>query len=65
VQTVAEALDSAQARALGIVREVAHPTAGRIRLVGSPLRFDGALPPIHRPPPLLGQHTDEILAELG
>jgi crotonobetainyl-CoA:carnitine CoA-transferase CaiB-like acyl-CoA transferase len=65
VQTVAEALDSAQARALGIVREVAHPTAGRIRLVGSPLRFDGALPPIHRPPPLLGQHTAEILAELG
>jgi crotonobetainyl-CoA:carnitine CoA-transferase CaiB-like acyl-CoA transferase len=65
VQTVAEVLDSAQARALGIVREVVHPTAGRIRLVGSPLRFDGALPPIHRPPPLLGQHTEEILAELG
>lgn len=64
VQTVAEALDSPQAQALGLVQEVDHPTAGRLRLVGSPLRIDGALPPIRRPPPLLGEHTAEILAEL-
>ncbi|HUS14925.1 MAG TPA: CoA transferase, partial [Chloroflexia bacterium] len=64
VQTVAEALECEQARALGIVREVEHPTAGRLCLVGSPLRLDGALPPIRRPPPLLGEHTAEILAEL-
>ncbi len=64
VQTVAEALDSPQARALGLVQEIDHPTAGRLRLVSSPLRLDGALPPLRRPPPLLGEHTAEILAEL-
>jgi formyl-CoA transferase len=64
VQTVAEALDDPQARALGIVREIDHPTAGRLRLVGSPIHLHGAAPPIRRPPPLLGQHSAEILAEV-
>ena len=64
VQTVAEVLASPQVGALGLVRSVDHPTAGRIALVGAPLHFDGALPPIRRPPPLLGEHTAEILAEL-
>ena len=65
VQTVREALESEQARALGIVQEIAHPTAGRLRLVGSPVRFNGAAPPILRPPPRLGEHSAEVLAELG
>ncbi|HMA33385.1 MAG TPA: CoA transferase [Chloroflexia bacterium] len=65
VQTVAAALESPQARALGIVQDIVHPTAGPIRLVGAPLRFDGRLPPIRRPPPLLGEHSAEILAELA
>ena len=64
VQTVAEALADPQARALGIVREVDHPTAGRLRLVGSPIHLNGAAPPIRRPPPLLGQHSAEILSEV-
>ncbi len=64
LQTVAEVLESEQATALGIVRETEHPTIGRLRMVGSPLRLDGEAPTIRRPPPLLGQHTAEILAEL-
>jgi crotonobetainyl-CoA:carnitine CoA-transferase CaiB-like acyl-CoA transferase len=64
VQTVREALESPQARALGLVQEIAHPTAGSLRLVGSPVRVNGAPPPILRPPPLLGEHTAEVLAEL-
>lgn len=64
VETVLDALRSPQARALGIVRSISHPTAGTLSMVGSPLRYDGTLPPIRLPPPLLGEHTAEILAEL-
>lgn len=64
VQTVAEVLDSPQVQALGLVREVDHPTAGRLRLIGSPLHLNGAAPPIRYPPPLLGQHSAAILAEV-
>jgi crotonobetainyl-CoA:carnitine CoA-transferase CaiB-like acyl-CoA transferase len=43
--------------------DLEHPTAGRLTLVGSPLQIPTAPPQIRYPPPLLGQHTEEILAE--
>lgn len=64
VQTVAEVLDSPQVQALGLLRTVDHPTAGRLRLIGSPLHLNGAAPPIRYPPPLLGQHSATLLAEV-
>jgi crotonobetainyl-CoA:carnitine CoA-transferase CaiB-like acyl-CoA transferase len=48
-----------------MVDEIEHPTAGAIRLVRSPMRLDGERPGAHRPPPLLGEHGAEVLAELG
>ncbi len=48
-----------------MVEEAQHPTAGPIRLVRSPMRIDGRRPAARRPPPLLGEHGAEILAELG
>ncbi|MGH7697519.1 MAG: CaiB/BaiF CoA transferase family protein [Candidatus Dormibacteria bacterium] len=44
--------------------EVEHPTAGRISQVGSPWKLDGRSSPVLRPPPTLGQHTAEVLAEV-
>jgi crotonobetainyl-CoA:carnitine CoA-transferase CaiB-like acyl-CoA transferase len=63
VRSVAEALDSAQVAARGLLLEVEHPTLGRGRYVGSPIHLSDAGRGSLRPPPLLGQHTEELLAE--
>ncbi|HEX5950201.1 MAG TPA: CoA transferase [Actinomycetota bacterium] len=47
-----------------MVQEVDDPERGPLRLVADPIRLDGELPPIRRPPPRLGEHTEEVLREL-
>jgi crotonobetainyl-CoA:carnitine CoA-transferase CaiB-like acyl-CoA transferase len=44
--------------------KIEHPKAGQINQVGAPWKIDGRSSPIRRPPPLLGQHTAEVLREL-
>lgn len=63
VRTVAEALANPQVEARGLLLDVDHPRAGRGRYLGSPVGLDGAGRGSRRPPPLLGQHTEEILGE--
>ena len=46
-----------------MVVEVPHPTIGALRLSGIPVKCSATPGEIQRPPPLLGQHTDEILSE--
>ncbi|MCX5339216.1 CaiB/BaiF CoA transferase family protein [Streptomyces atratus] len=65
ISSVAEALTSPQAVARGMVTELNHPAAGRIRTVGSPLRLSATPTRIHSAPPTVGQHTDEVLIEAG
>jgi formyl-CoA transferase len=49
----------------GMIQEVDHPTRGRVQLIGNPIRL-GSSPVEFRPAPLLGAHTDEVLAaDLG
>ena len=52
-----------QARAMMV--EVEHPTASRIKNIGIPVKLSETPGAIRRPAPILGQHTDEILAEFG
>jgi formyl-CoA transferase/CoA:oxalate CoA-transferase len=52
-------------RARGFVVEQEHPTLGALQLLASPLHLSDTPTTYRRPPPLLGEHTDEVLAELG
>jgi formyl-CoA transferase len=66
VLSIADAIDSAQASALGVVAEIHHPQQGTVRAINSPVRVDGARPLASiRPPPTVGEHTAEVLAELN
>lgn len=58
-------LEHPQIEATGVVVETDHPVAGRIRQARAAARFDKTPTTLDRPAPTLGEHTDEILAELG
>ena len=64
VQRLTDLPTDPQLAANGQLQSVSHP-AGHVTLVGSPLRLDGVRPRIRRAPPLLGEHTDGVLAALG
>lgn len=67
VLTVPEALDQDQIRARGFVHDLPFPgrPGQRLHVLGSPVHVDGAAPAPAHEPPLLGEHTDTILRELG
>lgn len=60
VNTYLKALEDIQVRHRRLIKEVAHPVSGNIRLVGAPWKLDRDAERIF-PPPLLGQHTQEVL----
>jgi len=60
-----EVFDDPQVRHLGLVAEVEQPGVGKVRMLTFPGRASGTPPRIDRPAPLLGQHTAEVLGELG
>lgn len=65
VLDIGEALSQAVVMDRGLVRHCDHPTAGRVGVVGSPLKFSGDFADASTTPsPLLGQHTAEVLSQL-
>lgn len=50
--------------ARGMVKEVHHPTCGDIKLVNTPVKYSDSEPSIRTAPPILGQHTNEVLKDL-
>lgn len=60
-----EVFEDPQVRHLGLVAEVEQPGLGPVRMLGFPARASATPPRIERPAPLLGQHTAEVLGEIG
>ncbi|MBV9626330.1 MAG: CoA transferase, partial [Acidobacteria bacterium] len=65
VHDVSEALNDRQTLSRGLIVTIRHPQLGLVRSIANPIRFSGN-PVLYRlPPPILGEHTQEILLSLG
>lgn len=64
INNLAEVFADPHVRERGMVHEWDHPLAGPVRLVGSPLKLSATPPRTELAPPLLGQHTAQVLGEL-
>ncbi|HXG86820.1 MAG TPA: CoA transferase [Vicinamibacterales bacterium] len=65
VREINEVLADPQLAARGMVAEVDHPTAGRAKVIASPVKLSDTPASVRTAPPILGQHTAAVLAELG
>jgi crotonobetainyl-CoA:carnitine CoA-transferase CaiB-like acyl-CoA transferase len=65
INTLDEVFADAQVKTYGFPTEVEHPKMGKVKLVGNAVAMSRTPPSIERPPPILGEHTDEILKSLG
>jgi crotonobetainyl-CoA:carnitine CoA-transferase CaiB-like acyl-CoA transferase len=65
INSLDEVFVDPQVRQYGFPIEVEHPRMGKMKLIGNAVDMSRTPPSIERPPPTLGEHTEEILAELG
>jgi formyl-CoA transferase len=64
INDIGEVFDNPQVKARGVAIDLPHPTAGKVTLVRSPMKLSATPATSNQPPPLLGQHTDQVLREV-
>ncbi|HEV8721930.1 MAG TPA: CoA transferase [Candidatus Binatia bacterium] len=62
IQTIDQVFAAPQVRHRDMLIEVEHPTAGTVRMAGIPVKFSATPASVRLPPPLLGEHTEEVLS---
>ena len=65
INDLADVFADPQVQVRGMTVEMPHPLAGNVRLVASPMKFSDTPVQYRLPPPLLGEHTEAVLAEIG
>jgi crotonobetainyl-CoA:carnitine CoA-transferase CaiB-like acyl-CoA transferase len=65
IQSLDEVLEDPQVQAREMVVSIDHPSAGRLKMTGVPVKLSATPGRIHSPPPTKGQHTEQILKDLG
>jgi crotonobetainyl-CoA:carnitine CoA-transferase CaiB-like acyl-CoA transferase len=65
ILTYPEAFEGEHGRARQMRMEIDHPVEGKVPNIGFPVKLSGTPPQVRRHPPLLGEHTSEVLGELG
>ncbi|MGE8679880.1 MAG: CaiB/BaiF CoA transferase family protein [Achromobacter marplatensis] len=63
INTLDQVYEDPHVLARGMKRELPHPAAGRVPMASSPLKFSDSPVEYRRPPPMLGEHTAQVLAE--
>ena len=65
VNDIKQVFQDPQVQHRGMKMQMTHPTIGQVTLLGNPAKLSVTPPEYRRPPPLLGEHTDEILREFA
>ena len=64
INSIEDVFNHPQAQARDLKIEIDHPTIGEVAFPGFPYKFSETPAQVHRPPPLLGEHTEEVLVDL-
>lgn len=65
VNSLSDVFEDEHVLGSGILQNLDHPSAGPLKMLASPILIDGERLPIRRPPPTLGQHTEEARDDWG
>jgi crotonobetainyl-CoA:carnitine CoA-transferase CaiB-like acyl-CoA transferase len=65
IQSIEEVVNHEQVAAIGAIAELEHPHLEGFRTINTPIQIDGAYYPVRRMPPAIGEHNEEIRAEVS